>query len=129
MSKNSKIFLGILTILPLIGLLLTLSLFFSAFLNLNRRGAPDAVALSNNIGSMLIITVILTFLSLGLMIYYIVHAVNNKSISNDERLIWILLFIFLSHITFIIYWVMRIWNDNNNNLYNTLDSNVLDDEI
>lgn len=47
--------------------------------------------------------------SFGLLIYYIIHVVNNKMIDSNERLIGILVFIFANMIGFPIYWYMRIW--------------------
>jgi len=43
------------------------------------------------------------------LIFYIIHAINNKAIDSNERIIWILIFIFAGMIGFPVYWFMRIW--------------------
>jgi TM2 domain-containing membrane protein YozV len=59
-----------------------------------------------------LVPIIITgFISFGLLIFYIIHAVSNKSINTTEQLIWILVFIFVSTIGFPVYWVLRIWNE------------------
>jgi Phospholipase_D-nuclease N-terminal len=51
---------------------------------------------------------VVAMLHIGLMVYYIVHVIRNTAIRETERIIWILLFIFLSTLSFIIYFFMRI---------------------
>ena len=74
----------------------------------NHNVAPDAEAL-RGILSMAILLVFSVLLSIGLLIFYIVHAVNNKKLESNERIIWVLLFVFVPTIAFMIYWVLRIW--------------------
>ncbi len=128
MSKNGKIFLGVLTFLPIISLLMTIGFMVNAFSIVQTNGAPDAEALSDSFRGLLILTVIGIFLSIGLLIYYIIHAVNNKKLTDNERVIWVILFIFISNIAFIIYWILRIWQDKSDT--NMLSTNrTLDDDF
>jgi hypothetical protein len=77
MSKNNKILLGVLTFLPILGFILTIGFMFSAFTTIaSSSGAPDAIALSGSIKSALFITMFFMILAVGLMIYYIIHAIN-----------------------------------------------------
>jgi hypothetical protein len=48
-------------------------------------------------------------LSAGLLIYFIIHVINNKTIDSTERIIRILVFIFAGMVGFPVYWYMRIW--------------------
>ena len=58
----------------------------------------------------LFLLIILTaLLSLGLLIYYIVHVVNNNRIDSTERIIWVLVFVLAGMVGFPVYWYMRIW--------------------
>jgi hypothetical protein len=116
MSKNAKIFLGVLTLLPVMSLFYYLWAFISLFSQINRfhnGGAPDANALSFDDGffTMLIVLAISVIFSIGLLIYYIIHAVNNKKLSDNDRMMWIVLFIFIANIAFMIYFVLKIWQD------------------
>ena len=125
MSKNTKILIGVLTLLPLINLFIYLWQIFRLIANFSDKSmAPDV----SNITSMLLSVSILALTSIGLMIFYIVHAVNNKKLSGNERIMWILMFIFISTIAFIIYWVLKIWQDRSD-VTETNRQGYLDDEI
>jgi hypothetical protein len=64
-----------------------------------------------NMAGMIITVVLLGLLSLAVMVYFIVHAINNQFLSSNERLVWILVFIFVGMVTFPVYWYMRVWKD------------------
>jgi hypothetical protein len=49
--------------------------------------------------------------SLGSLVFYIVHAANNPNLrENNMLLIWILLFVFANGIGQLIYWIVEIIN-------------------
>lgn len=54
---------------------------------------------------------LISILTLGLLIYFIVHINNNKKLDNNEKLIWILVIIFVGMIGKPVYWYMKIWKD------------------
>jgi hypothetical protein len=61
-----------------------------------------------------VIPIIFTaFGALALTIFYVAHAVLNKTLGGSEQVLWILLFIFFGLFAFPAYWVMRIWNNPN----------------
>jgi hypothetical protein len=127
MSKNTKILVGILTILPFISFIFGIWLSISVITQFDHSSnAPDTAAL-RGLASFAIILGFAILLSIGLLIYYIVHAVNNKSLSSEERLMWILLFVFISTIAFMIYWILRIWQDKSERIES--DKIYLDSEI
>lgn len=66
----------------------------------------------NMIGT-IILLMIAGLSTLGLLIYYIIHVVNNIVIDSNEKIIWILIFIFISMVGFPVYWYLRIWNQPN----------------
>lgn len=117
MSKSGKIVLGVLSFLPFIFLLGYFVWFIGLFVNMigtaGGHANPDKMP-DYFLGSMIWMLVwiaLMGIFSFGLLIYYIVHVVNNKMIDSSERLIWILVFIFANMIGFPIYWYMRIWRD------------------
>jgi hypothetical protein len=127
MSKNTKILVGILTILPFISFIFGIWLSISMITQFDHSSnAPDTAAL-RSLASFAIILGFAILLSIGLLIYYIVHAVNNKSLTSEERLMWILLFVFISTIAFMIYWVLRIWQEKDPII--EPDKKYLDSEI
>jgi hypothetical protein len=115
MTRTQKIWLGILTFLPVIlfaGYFLAMFSFLFNMFNNTRfpsesMGMPETFLPSFFI--MFGIAGLLGILSLGLLIYYIIHCVNNKTLDSNERVVWILVFMFMGLIGFPIYWYLRIW--------------------
>jgi len=70
--------------------------------------APEAI---NAAIPIVICYILLILCALSLLIFYIVHVVNNKSIESGERIMWILLFIFMGGIACPIYFFVRLIND------------------
>ncbi len=117
MSRSKKIFIGILAFLPIIAsavlVIYMLINFVPDMLRMeheyNNEIPPEAFFV--HMAGFIISAVVLGLLHIGLMIYFIVHAINNKAVKTEERIIWVLLFIFVNTIAFPIYWGMRIWPD------------------
>jgi hypothetical protein len=114
MTRSKKIFIGILAFLPLVAAAIFLVYFFTTFfpdilrMEHEHGDIPPEFFIGNMVGFIASI-IILFFVQLGLMIYFIIHAINNKQVKNEERIIWVLLFIFVHSIAFPIYWGIRIW--------------------
>ena len=118
MSTSAKIVLGVLSFLPFIFLLGYFVWFIGLFVSMiGTTGLGDANPgempgyFFSNMIWMIIWVALMGIFSLGLLIYYIVHVVNNKAIDSNERLVWILVFIFANMMGFPIYWYMRIWRN------------------
>lgn len=114
MSKTGKIVLGIFSFLPLLLFLTYIVFFIGLFTSVfketiqQQNGRPPEFIMSN-IGMLMAIIPLLIVISLGLLIYYIVHIMNNTQIDSTERLIWIFIIIFTTMIGFPVYWYMKIW--------------------
>lgn len=116
MNRTSKVLLGILSILPLVLLVAYFISFFFFFTSMIAEAGQHAPGDNNfplhmlgNFGMLFLIIGLMALLNLGLLVYYIIHAVNNKTIESAERIIWVLIFVFAGMIGFPIYWYMRIW--------------------
>ncbi len=115
MNKSNKVLSGIFAFLPLVLLvvyLLSMVTFIVRFfqdVQLHNGMEKFPVSGVASLAGIIISAVLLGLLSLGVMVYFIVHAVNNTGISRDERIVWVLVFIFVGMVTFPIYWYMRIW--------------------
>ena len=115
MSRSKKIFIGILAFLPIISSAVLIIYMFLNFLpNVMRleheySGEIPPEAFFVHMTGFILSAVVLGLLHLALMIYFIIHAINNKAVKTEERIIWVLLFIFVNTIAFPIYWSMRIW--------------------
>lgn len=116
MSKSKKIWLGILSFLPIIFGIVILIYIFTGFLptmlRLGHEGAQEnPLIILSTIAPLLMIVIIAVILHLALLIYFIIHVINNTRVKHEERIIWILVFLFASSIGFPIYWGIRIWPD------------------
>ncbi len=117
MNKAKKLWLGLLAFLPLtvgIGILIyTLTIFFTPehFHALQTTGDEPPAWLIGDIIGLVILAVFAGLLHLAALIYFIIHAINNPGVKSNERIIWIVLFIFTGSISFPIYWAIRIWPD------------------
>lgn len=113
LSKTQKIVVGIFTLLPFILVPFFLIQIFIFVMDMvaHEHQEPDATVILAGVFSFLVPIIITGVISFGLLIFYIIHAVSNKSITGTEQVIWILVFIFASTLGFPIYWVMRIWNE------------------
>jgi len=114
MSKTGKIVLGIVSFLPLLLLAVYIAFFIGLFTSVFREslqqqsGRPPEFMMSN-VGLLMAIIPLLIVTTLGLLIYYIVHVMNNTRLDGMERLVWIFIIIFTTMIGFPIYWYMQIW--------------------
>lgn len=46
-------------------------------------------------------------ITLAALILFIIHVIHNKSLPDNERIVWVLVFVFAGMIGFPIYWFMR----------------------
>lgn len=111
MSQNQKVVTGILSFLPLIAFIAYMIVFFSFFITTLpelHRNPDEEEIIFPYIFNIIIFAVILGIISLGVLVFFIIHTVNNKSIDSTEKLVWILIFIFVGMVGYPIYWYMRI---------------------
>lgn len=122
MSKTRKIWLGIFTFLPLVFLIAYFIFFFTFFFST----FGDLLAVENNpnefptkfmssFALMSVFIMLMSFGSLALMIYYIIHAHNNETNDTNKKLMWTLVVIFTSTIGSIVYYFIEILPIKTNN--------------
>ncbi len=115
---QSKFWQGFFAIAPIAMLFLgMIAYFLFIFFILNHVEELDnsseysAQLILGNIGAFLLYVLIALLVSLGSLVYYIVHAANNPNLrENNMLLIWILLFVFANGIGQLIYWIIEIVN-------------------
>jgi len=114
MSKNGKIFLGIVSFLPIVLVIVYMISFFSLFTSvfheseLQHDNRPPEFMMGN-VGMLMALVPLLIVSSLGLFIYYFVHIINNTRLDVIGRLVWIFVIVATNAIGFPVYWYKEIW--------------------
>jgi len=112
MSKSRRLLIGVLSMLPLLLVAVYTFMIFSIFISaVHHHGQVNALPeiMMNHMVAIVAVGLSLGLFSLALLIYFIVHVINNPAIDSTERLVWILVFIFAGIIGKPVYWYMRIW--------------------
>jgi len=112
---QSKFWQAFFALAPLIGLVLLVggyAVFMISLIGnleeLEHSNRPP-MAFFGGLGFFLFMVFLVVLLSIGSLIFYIVHAVQNPNLQqNNLLLVWILLFIFASGIGQLIYWIVEI---------------------
>lgn len=99
----------IMAFLMIFGYLIFIGLLFSQLPEIEESEERAASFILSNIGVFMIFIFFTIVLSLGSLIFYLVHAVQNPNLKqNNLLLLWILLFIFVGGIGQLIYWLVEI---------------------
>ena len=114
MSRSSKLFIGILSFLPIILLLVFLFMIFSMFPTFFQwdKYEPAPQEVFSAFAPLFILGFGMGILSIGLLIFFIMHLLRHKALDSTERIIWILVFLFAGIVGYPIYWYMRVWKDD-----------------
>ena len=113
MSITKKFWLGVLTFLPFILFLVYLFLFFVVLIgNIheleNSTHNDELPEFFRSIALIISILIIGGIISLIMMIYYIVHAHDNKQNDNTKKIMWTLILIFTSPLGSMVYYFVEI---------------------
>jgi len=114
MSKNGKILLGIASFIPTAFFIAYIIFFFTMFTSIFHQatqhpGQPPEFMM-HYFGGMMLLIGLGIISSIGLLIYYLIHIINNPRLDNTERLIWVFIVIFANAVGYIVYFFMRIVN-------------------
>lgn len=115
MNRNKKIWLGILAFLPIIVGLASAVYMFTIFmpsLPLHQQfsdGDEFPFHFFSRMAPFIIIALLSIVLQVSLIIYFCIHAFNNKALKQEEKIIWLVVFILAGSIGMPVYWILRIW--------------------
>ncbi len=85
------------------------------------EGNVSASLIFGNVIWFFMVIMLAVIISLGSLIFYIVHAVQNPNLKENNLLIvWILLFLFLNGIGQLVYWIVEIVSKRKTNAINSL---------
>ena len=116
MSGGSKVLLGICTFLPVfLGMSLFViymsmlpDLFYQALQPADPAEFMRLYFSKIFTGKVMVLFMLMIVTHISLIIYYILHAVKNVTKSEGEKIMWILLFVFIGTIPFLIYFFLKI---------------------
>ena len=127
MKNSTKIWLGILTFIPLLFFAFFFVSFFTVLITQipeleNNNGEFPIVFLKSIFGSILFLIVAI-IIKIGLMIYYVIHASDNIKNDNTKKIMWILILVFIGTIGSILYYFMEIYPSGNKKIdtYNNVE--------
>jgi hypothetical protein len=106
MERANRIWLGIFTFLPLV--LLAAYLVQFAFMLREVLLYGKDIAILGDIGLALLLMLGIGVVSFGLFVFYILHVIYSKT-DNNEKLLWIILFVVGNILAFPVYFYMKIW--------------------
>lgn len=118
-SKFWQAFFALAPFIILFGFLIGYFIFLIAIFSQAADGSldhyeDDPFAMLGGITAFFIFIIFVILISLGSLIFYIVHAVQNPNLrGNNLLLVWILLFIFANGIGQFIYWLVEIIGKRN----------------
>ena len=112
---NSKFWQAFFALAPIIGIVVILAgyavFIFSLVGNIDQieDGGNPPWTFFSGLGVLIFAVFFMIAISLGSLVFYIVHAVKNPDLQqNNLLLVWILLFIFANGIGQLIYWIIEI---------------------
>lgn len=102
--------IGVLTGLQLFGglamIIWVVSAYMPMFIEAAQTDRPDIIL--GNLGGLVIMGVVLGIFATGMLIFYIVHAAMNTSLSTPMKVLWIILFLFFGGVPEVVYFFMEI---------------------
>lgn len=120
---NNKFWQAFFAIAPLAMLIVTL-IGYAFFIftvvthipEVEQTGNVSPSVILGKIGGFMLLVLLTVLISLGSLIFYIIHAVQNQNLADSNLLVvWILLFVFVSGIGQLIYWIVEILGKNKDN--------------
>jgi hypothetical protein len=114
MTRSTKILLGAASIWPIVYMFIFF-IFVFGLMFMSNAGPVDPggfeAAFGFGIIALFIVHFLTIFLTLGLTVFYIIHAIKNEAINSDMKAVWAVLFFFGGMIAEPIYWYLHIWKD------------------
>lgn len=117
MKRSHKLLLLFLTLLPVLMLPVLIFWIIGGGMQIENMDNPDS-ATPFFVGGMMIWILLIGLISTIVFIYYLIHVIRNKQIEQNEKILWVVLFLFIGFISHLVYFYMRIWKEPENQLAN-----------
>jgi len=114
LNKPAKIIIGVLTFIPLLVVMGSFIFVIYEIMTVLLSEEPFMPLLLMTYLSYVIPYLFFYFIFyLGLGIFYFVHIIQNVSLDAEKRFLWIVVLVILSWIAMSIYWIIHIWQNDN----------------
>lgn len=120
--KPVKILIGVLTIFDVLfpfvimPVFIMFFMFSSGFPFLDQRAVPNPNDIERTMFPMMLvfypIMICFSLVQLGLKVFYLVHEIKNKVLTDTYRILFVLGTFFLSYVALPIYFFAYLWKDN-----------------
>lgn len=115
---HNKFWQAFFALTPIVTVLIAIVAYIAFFISLMNNAAViessdngSAAMILGEISLFIILIFLAVLLSLASLVFYIIHAVQNPNLKeNNLLLVWILLFVLVSGIAQLIYWIVEILN-------------------
>jgi hypothetical protein len=105
LSRPVAAILGAISIWPAAYFLFFIALMFSAALGQEER-------VGSLFPAFFVVHIVTMLVTIGLLVFYIVHLFKNEQLSGDRRVLWAIV-LFMGHvIAFPVYWYLYIWKSS-----------------
>lgn len=116
LTKPIKILIGVLTLLIILVPFVILPLMWGLFMlaGLMIGPSPDQVEAPLMVGAMFIampLFMLYPLVQMALQVFYVIHEVKNKALSDTPRIFFLLGSFFMPYIALPVYFIMHIWRD------------------
>jgi hypothetical protein len=116
MKRSTKLILGLLSVWPIFYMVLFF-LFVLGIMGMSswmmEMDNPEGMmsGISAAFGIVIVLHFLTIFTVLGLMAFYIIHAVQNQKLESNMKIMWVVLLCAAGMIVNPIYWYLNIWNE------------------
>ncbi|HEX6915835.1 MAG TPA: PLDc N-terminal domain-containing protein [Chitinophagaceae bacterium] len=112
MNRTSNIFYTILSLLPLVCFIIYMAAFFcvfSEFIGMVRQPEDLGAALLNSGAFIYLIAagILMGLFTITALVVFIIHVINNRTLTDTEKILWVMICAFAGMIGFPVYWFMR----------------------
>lgn len=112
LTRTQKLLLGVASAWPLVYMFLfVIFIFLMIGLSAGAPGGDLGPIFGGGFVLLFLIHILTIFLTLGLTVVYIIHAVKNTRLDSNMRIVWIILFFFGGMIAHPVYWYLQIWKE------------------
>ena len=107
MNRVKAILIGLATCWPFLYMSVFVATFVSSFFSIASKGGESL--LGRHFAVFFGLHILTMLVSLGLMIYFIVHLFRSSSIPNDKKPLWAIILFMGGIVAMPIYWFLHIW--------------------